>query len=37
MKLVPRSAAIGRHLVPRQKLWLNWDGVFLMGPNYYPR
>ena len=22
------------HLIPRQKIWLNWDGVFLMGPNY---
>ncbi len=22
------------HLRPRQKLWLNWDGVFLMGPRY---
>jgi molybdate transport system regulatory protein len=21
-------------LRPRQKLWLNWDGVFLMGPRY---
>ena len=30
----PRPAALGRHLAPRQKVWLNWDGVFLMGPNY---
>jgi molybdate transport system regulatory protein len=30
----PKPAALRRHLVPRQKLWLNWDGVFLMGPNY---
>jgi molybdate transport system regulatory protein len=22
------------HLAPRQKLWLDWDGVFLMGPRY---
>ena len=29
-----RRAPLRRHLVPRQKLWLNWDGVFLMGPRY---
>jgi molybdate transport system regulatory protein len=23
-----------RHLTPRHKVWLNWDGLFLMGPNY---
>jgi molybdate transport system regulatory protein len=23
-----------RHLSPRHKVWLNWDGKFLMGPNY---
>src|SRR3954471_6921970 len=23
-----------RHLSPRHKVWLNWDGRFLMGPNY---
>jgi molybdate transport system regulatory protein len=23
-----------RHLSPRHKIWLNWDGLFLMGPNY---
>jgi molybdate transport system regulatory protein len=34
MKPVPKPAALRRHLAPRQKLWLNWDGVFLMGPNY---
>src|SRR3954464_8325427 len=22
------------HLTPRHKVWLNWDGLFLMGPNY---
>src|SRR5436309_15637187 len=22
------------HLKPRHKLWLNWDGAFLMGPRY---
>ncbi len=21
-------------MAPRQKLWLNWNGVFLMGPRY---
>jgi molybdate transport system regulatory protein len=34
MKPALKPAALGRHLAPRQKLWLNWDGVFLMGPNY---
>lgn len=34
MKPVPKPAVLRRHLAPRQKLWLNWDGVFLMGPNY---
>ncbi len=29
-----RQASLSRHLKPRQKLWLNWDGVFLMGPRY---
>ena len=29
-----RTAALGRHLAPKQKVWLSWDGVFLMGPNY---
>src|ERR1051325_8622019 len=29
-----RRAPVGRLLAPRQKLWLNWDGVFLMGPRY---
>jgi molybdate transport system regulatory protein len=22
------------HLAPRHKMWLNWKGTFLMGPNY---
>src|SRR5437870_11061237 len=22
------------HLKPHHKLWLNWDGAFLMGPRY---
>jgi molybdate transport repressor ModE-like protein len=26
--------ALRRHLTPRHKVWLNWDGLFLMGPNY---
>jgi molybdate transport system regulatory protein len=30
----PKPATLRRHLAARQKLWLNWDGVFLMGPNY---
>jgi molybdate transport system regulatory protein len=29
-----RQGSLSRHLKPRQKLWLNWDGVFLMGPRY---
>ncbi len=27
-------SSLRAHLRPRQKLWLNWDGVFLMGPRY---
>ena len=23
-----------QHLAPRYKVWLTWNGVFLMGPNY---
>ena len=30
----PKPGALRRHLAPKQKVWLNWDGVFLMGPNY---
>ena len=30
----PRPGSLSAHLKPRQKLWLNWDGVFLMGPRY---
>jgi molybdate transport system regulatory protein len=30
----PRRAALGAHLKPHHKLWLNWDGAFLMGPRY---
>ncbi len=29
-----RPPSLRTHLVPRQKLWLNWDGAFLMGPRY---
>jgi molybdate transport system regulatory protein len=29
-----RRPSLRAHLAPRQKLWLNWDGVFLMGPRY---
>lgn len=29
-----RDAPLRAHLAPRQKVWLNWDGVFLMGPRY---
>lgn len=28
------GSELNRHLAPRHKVWLNWDGVFLMGPNY---
>ena len=28
------GSELNRHLAPRYKVWLNWDGVFLMGPNY---
>ena len=28
------DTALGTHLTPRLKVWLNWDGLFLMGPNY---
>ncbi|MGH7546567.1 MAG: winged helix-turn-helix domain-containing protein [Gemmatimonadales bacterium] len=31
---MPRRPSLRAHLVPRQKLWLDWDGVFLMGPRY---
>ncbi|HVH67553.1 MAG TPA: LysR family transcriptional regulator [Gemmatimonadales bacterium] len=29
-----RPAALRAHLKPHSKLWLNWDGAFLMGPRY---
>jgi molybdate transport system regulatory protein len=28
------DAALKEHLTPRHKVWLNWNGLFLMGPNY---
>jgi molybdate transport system regulatory protein len=28
------EASPSRHLTARHKVWLNWDGLFLMGPNY---
>lgn len=28
------DAGLKAHLTPRHKVWLNWDGLFLMGPNY---
>src|SRR3954454_19170994 len=32
--LAPAANDPRRHLAPRHKVWLNWDGLFLMGPNY---
>src|SRR2546430_16702621 len=29
-----RGSALQRHLAPHHKIWLDWDGVFLMGPRY---
>ena len=34
MTPAPKGSALRRHLAPKQKVWLAWDGVFLMGPNY---
>lgn len=31
---VPRRFTLRAHLKPHHKLWLNWDGAFLMGPRY---
>jgi molybdate transport system regulatory protein len=28
------ASDLPQHLTPRHKVWLNWDGFFLMGPNY---
>ncbi len=30
----PSPPSLRAHLAPHQKLWLNWDGAFLMGPRY---
>jgi molybdate transport system regulatory protein len=30
----PRRSPLEQHLAPRHKVWLKWDGLFLMGPNY---
>lgn len=32
--LVSRPHSLDTHLDPRHKLWLNWNGAFLMGPRY---
>jgi molybdate transport system regulatory protein len=29
-----RSTSLRAHLKPRHKLWLTWNGKFLMGPRY---
>jgi len=29
-----RRPSLRIHLKPHHKLWLNWDGAFLMGPRY---
>ncbi len=29
-----RRSSLRPHLAPGLKLWLNWDGAFLMGPRY---
>ncbi len=29
-----RRTSLRAHLEPRLKLWLNWNGAFLMGPRY---
>src|SRR6266851_6747863 len=30
----PTMSSLRAHLEPRHKLWLNWNGAFLMGPRY---
>ena len=30
----PSPSSLRAHLAPRHKVWLNYDGAFLMGPNY---
>ena len=34
VKTASRDPSLRRHLAPQHKLWLDWDGVFLMGPRY---
>lgn len=34
MSPVLKESGLRHHLTPRHKVWLNWDGLFLMGPNY---
>lgn len=34
VKTASRVPTFRRHLAPQHKLWLDWDGVFLMGPRY---
>lgn len=33
-RLPAADPTLKTHLTPRHKVWLNWDGLFLMGPNY---
>src|SRR5256885_3826614 len=33
-KAPSRRGSLRVHLKPHHKLWLNWDGAFLMGPRY---
>lgn len=33
-RLTEQVSTFHRHLTPRHKVWLNWNGLFLMGPNY---
>src|SRR5256714_7032066 len=33
-KAPSRRGSLRLHLKPHHKLWLNWDGAFLMGPRY---
>jgi molybdate transport system regulatory protein len=28
------SSSLRRHLAPHHKIWLDWNGAFLMGPRY---
>jgi molybdate transport system regulatory protein len=33
-RVTPRVSELTSHLAPRQKVWLTFEGSFLMGPNY---